>query len=99
MSEQEGTEYVPAKEGYHATFDPASEPGSDAVVSSLSELTGTDPDELEAIDAVVDPIVFDALIRRHRRPIQVSFVYNDHDVTVDTGGEIWIQKREEDHSQ
>ncbi|PSP87174.1 hypothetical protein BRC87_12170 [Halobacteriales archaeon QS_4_66_20] len=76
---------------YHVTFDPDSEPGSDAVVSSLAEATGTDPDELEPIELVVDPIIFNALVRRRRRPIQISFVYHEHHVTVDTGGEIWIQ--------
>ena len=47
-------------EQYHVKFDPKSEPASDAVVSSLAEATGTDPDELESIESVVDPIVFDA---------------------------------------
>ena len=81
-------------EQYHATFDPMSEPGSDAVVSSLSEATETDPDEMEPIESVVDPIVFDALVRRRRRPIRLSFVYHEHHVTVDTGGEIWIRNSE-----
>ena len=80
---------------YHVMFDPNSEPGSDAVVSSLAEVTGTDPDELEPIELVVDPIIFDALVRRRRRPIQISFVYHEHHVTVDTGGEIWIQNSEQ----
>ena len=80
---------------YHFTFDPNSEPGSDAVVSSLAEATGTDPDELEPIEVVVDPIIFDALVRRRRRPIQISFAYHEHHVTVDTGGEIWIQSSEQ----
>jgi hypothetical protein len=81
-------------EQYHATFDPTSEPGSDAVVSSLSEATGTDPDEMEPLESIVDPIVFDALVRRRRRPIRLSFVYHEHHVTVDTGGEIWIRNSE-----
>ena len=80
---------------YHVTFDPDSEPVSNAVVSSLAEATGTDPDELEPIEFVVDPIIFDALVRRRRRPIQLSFVYHEHHVTVDTGGEIWIQDSEQ----
>ena len=80
---------------YHVTFDPDSEPGSDAVVSSLAEATGTDPGELEPLESVVDPIIFDALVRRRRRPIQISFVYHEHHVTVDTGGEIWIQNSEQ----
>ena len=81
-------------EQYYATFDPMSEPGSDAVVSSLAEVTDTDPNEMEPIESVVDPIVFDALVRRQRRPIRLSFVYHEHHVTVDTGGEIWIRNSE-----
>ena len=76
---------------YHTTFDPDSESGSDAVVSSLSEVTGTDPEELEPIGSIMDPIVFDALIRRQERLTRVSFVYHEHRVTVDTDGEIWVQ--------
>jgi len=81
-------------EQYHVMFDPKSEPGSDAVVASVAEATGTDPDELEPIESVVDPIVFDALVRRRRRPIQISFIYHEHHVTVDTDGEIRIQNSE-----
>lgn len=96
MSEPERTDTAAATGWYHDTFDPTSEPGTDAVVSSLSELTGTDTDELESFDSVVDPIVFDALVRRRRRPIRISFVYHDHEVTVDTDGEIWIHKQGDD---
>lgn len=94
---------MPADEGvggedlsgkYHFTFDPNSEAASDAVVSSLSEAIDIDPDELERLESVVDPIVFDALVRRRRRPIQISFVYHDHHVTVDTSGGIRIQHSE-----
>jgi len=94
MTRDEKTRQEHLSEGYYTTFDPTSEPGSDAVVSSLSEATETDPDEMEPIESVVDPIVFDALVRRRRRPIRLSFVYHEHHVTVDTGGEIWIRNPE-----
>lgn len=94
MPADEGVGSEDLSEHYHFTFDPNSEAASDAVVSSLSEAIGTDPDELERIESVADPIVFDALVRRQRRPIQISFVYHDHHVTVDTGGEIRIQNPE-----
>ena len=84
-----------SSERYHATFDPKSEPGSDAVVASVAQATGTDPEELESIESVVDPIVFDALVRRRRRPIRISFMYHEHYVTVDTGGEIRIRNPEQ----
>lgn len=85
--------YEPETEVYRAAFDPESEPVSDAVVSTVSEITDA---AVESIDAVVDPIVFDALVRRDRRPIQLNFVYNGHDVTVDSGGEIVVQAVQSD---
>ena len=99
MTELENIASDSATDGKHETFDPACEPASDAVVSALSTLTGTAVDELESFESVVDPIVFDALVRRHRRPIRVQFVYHDHEVTVDSGGEIWIEPQQEGSSQ
>jgi len=81
-------------EPYYVTFDPKSESGSNAVVASVAEATDTDPDELEPIESVVDPIVFDALVRRRRRPLQISFIYHEHHVTVDTDGEIRVRNSE-----
>lgn len=46
----------------------------------------------------MDPIVFDAFVRRRRRPVQISFVHHEHNVTVDTGGEIWIQPPPEENA-
>ena len=91
MTEGQEIERGSPIEGYHTTFDPDSESGTGAIVSSLSEVTGTDPEELEPIESVMDPIVFDALIRRQERLTRVSFVYHEHRVTVDTDGEIWVQ--------
>lgn len=82
---------------YHTSSDPESEPATDAVVSALTAATGTGTDDLESIDGVVDPIVFDALVRRGRRPIQIGFVYGAHEVTVDSAGEIAIRGVEADH--
>jgi hypothetical protein len=81
-----------AEAWYAATFDPKVEPASDAVVATLSDALGVDVDQLEPIDSVVDPIVLDALVRRQRRPVRISFVYNDHEVTVDTVGETRIRE-------
>lgn len=49
-----------------------------------------DPDT-EPIDAVVDPIVLVALVRRHRRPVRLSFEFDDHVVRVDSRGEISLR--------
>lgn len=81
---------------YRASFDPDSEPASDAVVWTLAEITGQEVAELEPIESIVDPIVFDALVRRRRQPIQVSFTYNGHEVTVESQGEVIVQSVQTD---
>ena len=81
---------------YRASFDPDSEAASDAVLWTLAEITDQEVDELEPIESIVDPIVFDALVRRHRQPIEVSFAYNGYDVTVKSQGEVVVQSVQPD---
>ena len=95
MTDEAGAGDDAVAERYHAAFDPASEPGSDAVVATVAEATGTDPEDLEPIESVVDPIVLDALVRRRRRPIRISFFYHGYDVTLDTRGEVWLENAHE----
>jgi len=83
---------------HRATFDAGSEPVSDAVVRIVSTVTGTTPEELEAIDEVVDPIIFDALVRRQRRDIELRFVYNGQIVTVHSDGQIAVREQVTDGS-
>jgi hypothetical protein len=81
---------------YRASFDPDADSASDAVVQTLAAITDQSADELEPIRSVVDPIVFDSLVRRQRRPISVKFVYSGHEVTVESGGEIVVREAQPD---
>lgn len=78
------------RELYRASFDTDAEPVSDVIVRTLSALTGDPLDEMEPIDRVVDPIIFDALVRRRRRQLEIGFTYHGHEVVVDTDGEITV---------
>lgn len=73
---------------YRATFDPGSVPVSDALVWVVSEVAGDRDGRHESVADVVDPIVLDALVRRRRREVAVSFTFSDHEVTVRSDGEI-----------
>lgn len=84
----------PDTETHRATFDPDTESVSDAVVRVVTSATNTEAETLEPIENVVDPIIFDALVRRERREIQISFVYHDQHVTVDSSGQIFVQPRQ-----
>jgi len=79
-------------DAHRATFDPGTEPISDAVVRVVASVTGNEPSAIEPIEAVVDPIIFDALVRRQRRDMQISFRYHDQQVTVDSSGHIIVQQ-------
>lgn len=81
---------------YRSTFDPDSEPATDAVLRTLSEFLGAEPGTFESIDTVVDPIVLDALVRRHRRDILVSFVYAGYVVSVESNGGITVRSAKPD---
>lgn len=81
----------PEVETHRATFDPETESATDAVVRVVASVTGTETEALEPIESVVDPIVFDALVRRERREVQIRFVYQDQRVTVDSSGHIVVQ--------
>jgi len=81
----------PDVETHRAVFDPDTESVSDAVVRVVASVTGAETEALEPIETVVDPIIFDALVRRNRRELQISFVYQNHHVTVDSSGHIIVQ--------
>lgn len=90
---QEAQESAVTKQ--HGTFDPNADPVCDAIVAALAGAIGSDPGELEPLESVVDPHVFDVLMGGKHRPVRLSFDYHDHEVTVDTDGEIWAEKRPE----
>lgn len=86
-------------DAHRTNFEPGEEPVSDAVVRAVSAVTDTRPENMEPIDAVVDPIVFDALVRRKRRDLRIGFTYHGRTVTVESHGEVIISPEEEDGGQ
>lgn len=83
---------------YRASFDADAESVSDVVVRTVSAVTGEEGEQMEPIDSVVDPIIFDALVRRRRRDIELSFTYHGHEVVVDSDGEIIVLEASSDSS-
>jgi len=88
--EPEGVHYDSHRELFRTSFDSDAEPASDVVVRAVSAVAGKKTEKLEPIDRVVDPIIFDALVRRRRRHIEIRFTYHGHEVIVDSDGEITI---------
>lgn len=80
----------PERKVHRTTFDPTSDPASQAVDRALAAVTGRPASELDAVGTVVDPVVFDTLVRRRRQSIRLSFCCYGHEVTVDSSGEIIV---------
>lgn len=57
----------PSDRRYEATFDPAGDSASEAVLEAVGAAAGVDPLELEPLYAVVDPDAIDALCAYARR--------------------------------
>lgn len=96
--EPERIHYDDQRELYRASFDADAEPVTDVVVRTVSAVTGTELEEMDPIDGVVDPIIFDALVRRRRRQVEVGFTYHGHEVIVDTDGEVIVLAASTDDS-
>lgn len=82
---------------YVTTFDPESEPASEAVVTAVSALVGSKPATLEPLYEVVDPDALDSMVEHARRTDddgthQLWFTYEGIDVGVRTDGEIRLRE-------
>lgn len=68
-----------------------------AVVSAVAAVSGTPRLDLPPLYAAVDPDALAALVaptpsRRPERHVSVSFVFDDHPVTVDSGGFVAVER-------
>lgn len=85
----------PSDRRYEATFDPAGDSASEAVLEAVGAAAGVDPLELEPLYAVVDPDAIDALCAHARRTDGnrahiLRFSYAGFDVDVRTDGRIRV---------
>ncbi|MBZ6495330.1 HalOD1 output domain-containing protein [Natrinema longum] len=82
---------------YVTTFDPeAGERASDAIVTAVAAIVGTDSVDLPPLYDAVDPEALDSLVEHAQRmedagTHQVWFTYESFDVGVRTDGEIRIR--------
>ncbi|QLG49918.1 HalOD1 output domain-containing protein [Natrinema halophilum] len=86
-----------------ATFDPADERASEAVVTAVAAVLGEDPGNLRPLYEHVDPDALDSLIENAQLTDsgthQVWFPYEGVDVGVRSGGEIRVRDATVDRSR
>lgn len=86
--------YERSPDTFHLTFDSEAEPASHAVVKAASFVHNVDPTDLSPLGDVVDPDALDALATHgtavNARCLEISFTYEDLDVTVTSDGDVWL---------
>lgn len=92
----DAVEYDPETDTYRASFDSATGSVTDAVISTVAVVSGTEPLELPPLYADVDPDSLEALIGStasgpETADIHVSFGFYGCDVTVHSYGIIAVQ--------
>ncbi|WP_394740945.1 HalOD1 output domain-containing protein [Natronococcus roseus] len=85
----------PSDRRYEATFDPAGDSASEAVLDAVGTAADVDPLELEPLYAVIDPDAIDSLCAHARRTAgnrthSLRFSYAGFDVDVRTDGRICV---------
>lgn len=91
--ELESETYHPASETHRFEYDRDATPASMAVVAALSEVTGSDPIELEPLHATVDADALEALTTVRHTPngdVDVSFSIEGYRVTVHSYGVVAV---------
>lgn len=83
------------RDAFHVSFDPVEEDVIEVVTRSVAIIHNTDQVALSAIGRVVDPealrVVFGPDSERFAADVEVSFVYEDLEVTLDTDGDLWLE--------
>ena len=91
--EVEAIEYNPESATVRTQFDQQKTPPSMAVIATLVEATGLDPEEIDPLHSTIDPDALDSLVRVRNRTdgdSHVSFTHESHSVTVQSYGVVTI---------
>ena len=83
------------RDTFHVSFDPVEEDVLEVIVSSVAVIHNADATELSAIGEVVDPDALRAIFGRESQRFaadaQITFVYEDLVVTLNTDGNVWFE--------
>lgn len=82
------------RDAFHVSFDREEEDVVQVVVRAVAVIHNTDPKALPPLAEVVDPDALKALIGAPSEgcaDAQVTFVYEDLEVTVNTDGNLWLE--------
>lgn len=80
---------------FHLRFDPECEPVPHAIVKAASFVHNVDQSQLAPLADSVDPDALQSLVdgttARHSVGLEITFHYEDLEVTVSGDGNIWLQ--------
>jgi len=80
---------------FHVKFDPETENVTEVVVRSVAVIHNVEPTELPPLGRVVDLDAISAMVgagsRRVAAGAQVTFVYEDLEITIGSEGDVWLE--------
>lgn len=79
---------------FHVSYDPAAEDVTEVVARSVAVIHNVEPDELSPLAGVVDTDALSTVLERSTdggSDVQVSFVYEDLEITIDGAGNVWLE--------
>lgn len=81
------------RDSFHVTFDPGGESVVEVIVNAVGLVHDVDQTELEPLATAVDPDSLDRLFATDSAVREVSFVYEDLEITVGSEGDVWLERR------
>lgn len=80
---------------FHVSFDPTTEDVVEVVLRSVAVIHNVEPDELTPLGDAVDPEALSAIFgpasEEFASEVQVTFAYEDLEITVNTEGHVWLE--------
>lgn len=94
--------YDPAAELYHVQYNEEdTDELASIIVRSVAAVTGKPPLEFEPLYTVIDPDALGQVFEKSSRSseihgeVDVTFGFASHEITIESGGEIWIKPPDE----
>lgn len=80
---------------FHVSYDPTNEEVTEVVIRSVAVIHNADPADLPPLGDAVDPDALSALFgpgsEGFSADAQVTFVYEDLEITIDSDGNVWFE--------
>jgi hypothetical protein len=102
-SVEDGIVFDETTNTFHARFDPKQTNPSEAIIQVLTEITQTNPSEMDPLFRAVDPEALDKILRSRpagtvTEPLEATFEYQGHLVSVTASGILTVSLEDQEQA-